>query len=116
MDSTDLSASDSCDSMFVGEPRRRVPIKLPNISPDMDLNQVELEVIDEGKEFPDRPPVTLGSEQKKNQHKTSISTKTKVRIFFYFACCLCICHRSKKTTAVVPSVAHKYIVADNQPY
>lgn len=111
--STDISGADSHDSIMVGS-ARRVPIKLPELCADVDLNQVELEVIVEEQDaVPTNPPAPAKPPPRKSSR---VSIKTKCYLVCYFVCCLCLCKRRNAATAVVPGVANKYRMADDQPF
>ena len=121
--STDISGAESHDSLVVGS-ARRVPIKLPEFAPDVDVNQVELEMIEEEPEVPPTHPVQIRTYQQPAPSKpppvrksNRTSKKVKLYLVCYFACCLCLCKkRGQATNAVIPSVASKYRITDDRPY
>lgn len=106
MDQQNQSA-DSFDATLIGH-SRRIPVVLPQFQGDADLNEVEIEVPKDEMLSSDRVPV------KKERQVSIVGTKThmKVFLFLYFTCCSCICRRSR-STVVVPTVAHKYMVAED---
>ena len=111
--STDISGAESHDSIVVGS-SRRVPIKLPELCADLDLNQIDLEVIVEEQEVaavPTNPPVQAKPPPRKSSR---VSTRTKLYLVCYFACCLWLCKRRNAAMAVVPGVANKYRIADDR--